>query len=392
MIIQIFSSLHTSSDKIVSDIEFDTFHYPLFKSKSDTDLKELVEETYGLNKLVPKSFSQESKCHFWDSSVKEVKRKLDYSEKSPQSNILDSLKRTQKLSSKGQLVNYFVNHVLISSKQVPVTTSQIVPSMANRYAPLSLLANLNAMPADYSTKIKQFGDDGAYTTSQRIQWFKDFCDLEEVDNDDVKMRLFAQSLKTNVKDWFKGLTAGSITCIEDFYTIFLDRWEEKKNYVQMLTSYNQLKRGIDESIKKLSFRFNSIYNSLPADCKPPEGMAKLHFAEAFDDEFSLFLRERRSQTLAQIMSDDVEVEINMMSSKRGRYKVDPREQQKPKEEPQASTLVDPKFDSLMKVMEKLVYKLSIREKPPARDNVPQIRTLTILRQQDPPPPRIAQRG
>ena len=83
VIIQESSSLNTGFVKTVSDIEFDTFHYPLFKSKSDTDLKELVEETYGLNKLVPKSFSQESKCQFWDSSVKEVKRKLDYSEKSP---------------------------------------------------------------------------------------------------------------------------------------------------------------------------------------------------------------------------------------------------------------------------------------------------------------------
>ena len=95
------SSLNTCSDTIVSDIEFDTFHYPLFKSKSDTDLKELVEETYGLNKLVPKSLSQESKYQFWDSSVKEIKRKLDYFEKSPQSNLLDSLKRTWKLSSRG---------------------------------------------------------------------------------------------------------------------------------------------------------------------------------------------------------------------------------------------------------------------------------------------------
>ena len=48
----------------------------------------------------------------------------------------------------------------------------------------------------------------------------------------------------------------------------------------------------------------------------------------------------------------------------------------------------------MKVMERLVDKLSIREKPPARDNVPQIRNpnYRVPRQQDPPPPRIAQRG
>ena len=98
----------------------------------------------------------------------------------------------------------------------------------------------------------------------------------------------------------------------------------------MLTNYNQLKRGNDESIKNFPFRFNTIYNSLPTDYKPPEGMAKLHFEKAFDDEFALFLRERRSPTLAQMMSDVVEVEINIMSSKRGRYRVDPREQKKPK--------------------------------------------------------------
>ena len=49
----------------------------------------------------------------------------------------------------------------------------------------------------------------------------------------------------------------------------------------------------------------------------------------------------------------------MMSSKRGRYKVDPREQKKPKEAPQASTSFDPKFDTLVKVMERLVDKLYI---------------------------------
>jgi hypothetical protein len=45
-------------------------------------------------------------------------------------------------------------------------------------------------------------------------------------------------------------------------------------------------------------------------------------------------------------------------------------------------------------MERLVDKLSIRDKPPTRDNVPQIRNLNYRgpRQQDPNPPRIVQRG
>ena len=103
--------------------------------------------------------------------------------------------------------------------------------MANRYAPLALPTNLNAMPVDYGTKIKQFGGDDDYTSRQHIQWFKYFYDLNEIYYEDVKMRLFAQSLKIDVNDWFRGLEAGSVNTIEGFYTIFLDRWEEKKNSV-----------------------------------------------------------------------------------------------------------------------------------------------------------------
>ena len=96
----------------------------------------------------------------------------------------------------------------------------------------------------------------------------------------------------------------------------------------MLTLYNQLKRGNHESIKNFSSRFKTIYNSLPEDCKPPKWMAKLHYAEAFDDEFPIVLRERRYATLENMMSDAIEVEINMMSSKRDRYKVEERKLKK----------------------------------------------------------------
>ena len=92
--------MNTTSDKTVSDIKFDTFDYPLLKSKSNIELKKLVKETCGLNKFIPKSLSQEGKSMFWVSTVKEVKRKLDYSEKSPQFNLLDSLKEAPNLSGK----------------------------------------------------------------------------------------------------------------------------------------------------------------------------------------------------------------------------------------------------------------------------------------------------
>ena len=37
------------------------------------------------------------------------------------------------------------------------------------------------------------------------KWFRDYCELNEIDHEDVQMRLFAQSLRTDVKEWFRAL-------------------------------------------------------------------------------------------------------------------------------------------------------------------------------------------
>jgi len=36
-----------------------------------------------------------------------------------------------------------------------------------------------------------------------LDWFNDFIDLEEVDHEDAKMRLFMQRLSEEVRKWFK---------------------------------------------------------------------------------------------------------------------------------------------------------------------------------------------
>ena len=118
-------------------------------------------------------------------------------------------------------------------------------------------------------------------------------------------------------------------------------------------------------------------------------MAKLHYAEAFDDEFALFLRERRFSTLADMMNDAIEVENNMMSSKRGKYKCETR---RVKDEPQSSS--DTQFDSMMKVMDKLVDKVSTVNRQVVRDgNEPQIKNPNFRRhtQQPPQHPQIMKR-
>ena len=82
--------------------------------------------------------------------------------------------------------------------------------MANRYAPLVLLAPLGAMPVDYQSKIFQFDGIGHYSTQHHVNKMSYYIELHEIDIVDVQMRLFAQNLAGNVRKWFISLPNNSI--------------------------------------------------------------------------------------------------------------------------------------------------------------------------------------
>ena len=82
--------------------------------------------------------------------------------------------------------------------------------MAARFTPLVLPAQLHDLPQGYSQRIRTYGAEGDITTQQHLDRFNDFIDLEEVDHEDAKMRLFAQSFYGEVRKWFRCLAAGSI--------------------------------------------------------------------------------------------------------------------------------------------------------------------------------------
>ena len=62
-----------------------------------------------------------------------------------------------------------------------------------------------------------------------MEKFEDFIDLEEVDNVDVKMRLFAQILSGEAKKWFKDLPATSILTFQAFQNACLEIWDDKQS-------------------------------------------------------------------------------------------------------------------------------------------------------------------
>ena len=148
-IFQRSNSLATYAVKTLHGLKFDLkFQHSLFRSKSDSDLKEVVIDIPGLNTFIPKSFfvfSKRKKYIFWDLLTEEIKRKLESLEQHRDYSPLDFLlkREIRKFSKDGQSVNYTVYTARPSgqghskkgqSSQVLSTTSQPLYTMANRYA------------------------------------------------------------------------------------------------------------------------------------------------------------------------------------------------------------------------------------------------------------------
>jgi hypothetical protein len=106
----------------------------------------------------------------------------------------------------------------------PLTTAMEVI-----FSPFILPSQLHNLPQYYNLRIKLYDVEGNILSQKHIDWFNDFIDLEEVDFEDVKMRLFTQILAREMRKWFKSLLTTSIVDFEAFETNFLEKWGDNKN-------------------------------------------------------------------------------------------------------------------------------------------------------------------
>jgi hypothetical protein len=94
----------------------------------------------------------------------------------------------------------------------------------------------------------------------------------------------------------------------------------------------------------------------------------LWYVDSFDSDLSLLLREIISASLDVIMSNVVEVKVNMMASVKIKSRFN-RGDKRPQgnAQPSTSRTTDGKFDMMMKTMEKLMERMSMGNRPVARE-------------------------
>ena len=111
-------------------------------------------------------------------------------------------------------------------------------------------------------------------------------------------RVFLQILDGRARKWFKELPAGSIVGIEALDDIFLKNWGERRDHLYYITEFNNLKRENGESVSIFTKRFNNMYNKIPTEIKPTDTSSRITYANSFDSDFCLLLRERRFASLS----------------------------------------------------------------------------------------------
>jgi hypothetical protein len=227
--------------------------------------------------------------------------------------------------------------------------------VAARYAPLVLPQPMNALPVgDYLKYMPKFTGEEDITAEEHLAAFYSYADNLNIENEDVWMRVFVQSLDGEARKWFRGLTPGSIAGIEALDDAFLRHWGDKKDFLYYITEFGSLKRKEGESVSDFSKRFNKMYNKIPTEIKPTETSAKITYASAFDPEFFLLLRERRSTSLAHMQDATLEVESNILAADKLRGKSD-RDRRKSRVEASTSDSsgVNPQVDELTKLVKSL---------------------------------------
>ena len=127
----------------------------------------------------------------------------------------------------------------------------------------------------------------------------------------------------------------------------MNHWEKKKYDLQILSEYENLKRGTQEIVQDYCTRFNTVYNAIPQNLRPPPDLALIKFRDGFYSDMAFQLRERAHRTLEEIQCIVVSVEANLMS-KHAKFR---SERRIPLQE--EASPIKQKLDTIIKRMERL---------------------------------------
>ena len=98
-----------------------------------------------------------------------------------------------------------------------------------------------------------------------------------------------------------------------------------------------------------------MYSKIPTEIKPTDTSARITYANAFDFDFYLLLRERRSASLSLMQDAALEVESNIVASQKVKGKIDRKKQPG---DPLGASSLENKINKMTKLLDNLTAEMS----------------------------------
>ena len=108
----------------------------------------------------------------------------------------------------------------------------------------------------------------------------------------------------------------SIADIEALDDVFLKHWGNNKDLLFYHDEFGNLQREYGELLSDFNIRFNHMYSRMLAKVRPTPAFAMITYANSFNSQFCLLLRERGCTSLADMQTATFEVEANIIAAKR----------------------------------------------------------------------------
>ena len=122
-----------------------------------------------------------------------------------------------------------------------------------------------------------------------------------------------------------------------------------------MTELSNLKRENGEFVSNLTKRFNNMYSKIPTEIHPTDTSARITYANDFDLDFYLLVRETRSTSLSLMQDADLEVESNIVASQKVKGNIDRKKQPA---DPIGASSSENKMDKMTKLLDNLTIQMS----------------------------------
>jgi hypothetical protein len=133
--------------------------------------------------------------------------------------------------------------------------------------------------------------------------------------EDVVMILFANTLHGYAREWYYNLPDASITSMDQFEEVFLEKWGIKAEDIPvLLKNFEDIKQGENETLFHFQNRFEGTLYHIPASHRPGREYVVHHYTHAIWPHLGLPLRKRAPKTLDEAYCMAKEIRDNISSS------------------------------------------------------------------------------